>query len=95
MPGFRRELGQLIALPHRGGETRELFLSSTCTAWGEEQKDRGAEGQRSIGMLSFRVEHLDLMSDGIPIAAQQRHRGKPSLALAWSCLDILRSPLSP
>ena len=46
-------------------------------------------------MLSFRVEHLDLMSDGIPIAAQQRHRGKPSLALAWSCLDILGSPLSP
>lgn len=46
-------------------------------------------------MLSFRVEHLDLMSDGIPIAAWQRHRGKPSLALAWSCLDILRFSTKP
>lgn len=35
-------------------------------------------------MLSFRVKHLDLMSDGIPTFARQRPRGKPSLALAWS-----------
>lgn len=45
-------------------------------------------------MLSFRVKHLDLMSDGIPTFARQRPRGKPSLALAWSCLDILVAPLS-
>lgn len=110
MPDFRRELSQLIALPHCRGETREQFLSSTRTAWGEEQEDRGAEGQRdretegqrdretegqrSTGMLSFRVKHLDLTSDGIPTVARQRRRGKPSLALARSCLDILVAPLS-
>lgn len=49
MPDFRRELSQLIALPHCGGETRELFLSSTRTAWGEEQRDRRTGRQRDRG----------------------------------------------
>lgn len=98
MTGFGREFHlefQLIALPHCGGEKRELFLNIRSTQLG----NRGAEGRACSEPSTLTLRQM--VSQELLVRDTEESPSPPSMWaggwgwvwLGWFCLDILGAPL--